>query len=396
MTHKIMRTAGACLAASLLLVAAKNASAADCSTFTKPVYLIGSSAMKPFVKALAAALSGTVTLVYQGPGSCNGPDAIINGTKMTGTASVFDSAGTETSCTLPTAGQTADVGASDVFATSCDFLGITTVPATVGDFWGPTQVMNFVVPTASSQKSISGEAAYLAFGLGAAGEASPWTDINFMFVRDQKSGTQQMLGRAIKVPANKWQGIPSTSGSGGVLTSVTSSTSPEKTIGILASDVADANRDKLNILAFKAFGQTCGYLPDSTATSFDKINVRDGHYPVWGPLHFYTKIDATTKVPTNPDAKNFVGYFDGSVATPTGVNLMDLEITSHTVPQCAMKVKRSSELGALASFQPDVPCGCYFEKKATGTAPAACTVCTDDAGCTGTAKHCRFGFCEAK
>ena len=396
MTHKIMRTAGACLAGSLLLVAAMNASAADCSTFTKPVYITGSSAAKPFVKALGTALSGTVTLVYSGPGSCNGADAIINGTKMTGTASVWDTTGTESSCTLPAAGQPVDVGASDVFAPSCDFLGITSLPATVGDFFGPTQVMNFVVPTASSQKSISGEAAYLAFGLGAAGEVDPWSDINFMFVRDQKSGTQQMLARAIKVPANKWKGIPSTSGSGGVLTSVTSSTSPEKTIGILASDVADPNRDKLNILAFKAFGQTCGYLPDSTATSFDKANVRDGHYPVWGPLHFFAKIDATTKVPTNPDAKNFIGYFDGSVATPTGVNLLDLEITSHTIPQCAMKVKRTSELGALASFQPDTPCGCYFEKKANGTAPASCTVCTDDAGCTGSAKHCRFGFCEAK
>jgi hypothetical protein len=395
MTHRIMRTAGACLAASVLLVAAKEASAADCSTFTKPTYITGSSAAKPFVAALGKALSGTVTLVYKGQGSCNGPDAIINGTKMTGTASYWDAAGTETSCTLDTAGQVADIGASDVFATSCDFLGITSLPATVGDFFGPNQVMNFVVPTASSQKSISAEAAYLTFGLGAAGEAAPWTDEAFLFIRNQTSGTQQMLSRAIKVPANKWKGVDS-GGSGAVLTKVTSSTSPEKTLGILASDVADANRDKMNILAFKAFGQTCGYLPDSTATSFDKANVRDGHYPVWGPLHFFAKIDATSKKPTLEEAKNFIGYFDGSVATPTGVNLMDLEITSHTIPQCAMHVKRSSELGALASFQPDVPCGCYFEKKATGTAPTSCTTCTDDGGCTGALKHCRFGYCEAK
>ena len=56
-------------------------------------------------------------------------------------------------------------------------------------------------------------------------------------------------------------------------------------IGILASDVADSYRDRLRILAYQDYGQRCAFTPDSSETSKDKRNVRDGHYPIFGPLH---------------------------------------------------------------------------------------------------------------
>src|SRR5262249_7578819 len=160
---------------------------------------------------------------------------------------------------------------------------------------------------------------------------------------------------------------------------------------IVAGD-ADKNRDKVTPLAFKAFKQYCGFTPDSTASAFDKINVRDGHYPIWGPLHFYSTIDSSGK-PTAAGAKDFVGYFDGEVALPAGAKLIDAEIAAHTVPECAMRVSRSTEVGDVAPFTPTKACGCYFDKLATGS--TTCATCTGDPDCTGSAKHCNYGYCEA-
>jgi hypothetical protein len=372
---------------------ARDAWSAPCSGLPSPTYIIGSSAVQPFIIELQKALGTTSTLVYQSKGSCVGVDAAINGTKMTGTATVFDATGTASSCDLDTTGtppgNTADIGVSDVFATTC--AGFTTVPTTVGDFHGPNQVMEFVVPAASSQKVISAEAAYFVFGFGTTGGVDPWIDETQLFVRSSTSGTQSMISLAINVPSTKWKGV-SEAKSSDVLNAVAASTSPEKAIGILVAGDADKSRDKVQPLAFKAFKQYCGFYPDSSATSFDKINVRDGHYPIWGPLHFYSTIDSSGK-PVAAGAKSFVGYFDGSVALPAGAKLIDAEINAHTVPACAMKVSRTTEVGDVAPFTPTKACGCYFDKLATGA--TSCTTCTADTDCTGSAKHCNYGYCEA-
>jgi hypothetical protein len=58
-----------------------------------------------------------------------------------------------------------------------------------------------------------------------------------------------------------------------------------------------------------------------------------------------------------------------------------------------MKVKRDFDGGNLSLFDPDEPCGCYFEKNVP-SGSTTCTVCTDNGPC-GTGK-CRHGYCEAK
>jgi ABC-type phosphate transport system substrate-binding protein len=386
------RVAAPLMAAAALTAAGSALAAPDCNTLPGSTYITGSSAVKPFMAGLGKALAGTTTLIYTGQGSCVGVDAVLSSTKITGTASYWDATGTEKTCNLDPAGVVADVGVSDVFAQSCP--GVASLPASVGDFFGPNQVMEHVVPTASSQASINAEAAYFVLGFGAAGMVMPWIDESQVFVRSATSGTQQMIARAIKVPGDKWKGV-SLSSSGNVLTSVASSVSPEAAIGILAADVADANRDKVKTLAFQAFTQSCGYWPDSTATSFDKRNVRDGHYPIWGPLHFFANVGANN-LPTKPDAANLIGYFTGKVPVPASVNLLDVEIAAHTVPACAMKVQRTTELGDMSAYTPAESCGCYFESKLNGNSPApGCTACTKDAECGGSTTHCRYGYCEA-
>lgn len=379
---------GAIVCASL--VAAHTAHAAvDCATLPGTTYVTGSSAVKPFMAALGKVLSGTATIIYKGQGSCTGVDAILNGTKITGTASYWDAAGMEQTCNLTATGDVADIGVSDVFATSC--AGVANVPADVGDFFGPNQVMEMVVPTGSSATSISAEAAYFVFGFGGmAGGVVPWTNDMNIFIRSATSGTQTMIGKAINVPSDKWKGV-SEAKSSDVLNAVSMSLDPKSAIGILAADVADANRNVIKPLAYQHYKQNCGYWPDKTSSSFEKQNVRDGHYPIWGPLHMLAKVDMNKK-PVKPDAANLIDLVQGNKTLPN-TNILDVAASAHTIPDCAMKVKRSSEIGDVTPYTPAKECGCYYDFKANGS--TTCAVCKIDGDCKGAANHCNFGYCEA-
>ncbi|MGC4094041.1 MAG: hypothetical protein QM756_40260 [Polyangiaceae bacterium] len=400
------RTAGVLAALSALAfgATAQAQTAPDCSTLTNPVYVAGSSAAKPFLKALATQLIGLtgtdkITLVYVSKGSCDGVNALATPTTLvTGTASIWSDAGVETAggCNLPTAGAVVDIGISDVFAASC---GVTTLASGVKDFLGPVQSMTFVVPKKSTQTAISAEAAYLTFGLGADGD-TPWSDPTKYFVRTATSGTQQMLATAIKVPAAKWA-APTTNQLGSstaVRDAVNAAQNTgtqgdaDLTIGILAADVVEANRASLRVLPYQHFGQTCGYLPDSTSESADKQNTRDGHYMVWGPLHLLTR--TTAGVPTNANAKKVIDILTGAVV-PT-FDLIAEEAKVGVVPDCAMRVSRDSEVGPLASYMPAHSCECKFVNAATGKVPAGCTACTSSATCPASAPACNYGFCEVR
>jgi hypothetical protein len=110
------------------------------------------------------------------------------------------------------------------------------------------------------------------------------------------------------------------------------------------------------------------------------------------------KVAAMGGDPTNAAVKKIVGYFKGTEAPPGGKNqIIDLEINTHTVPQCAMKVRRTKELGAYTPYTDASPCNCYFEAKANGVVPTGCKTCMNDGDCgdAGT-MICSYGYCEAK
>jgi hypothetical protein len=224
---------------------------------------------------------------------------------------------------------------------------------------------------------------------------SPWIDEAFYFVRPATKGTQVSMGAMINVPAAKWKGQPidqSTS----VAAMTAASLSPDKTIGILGTEIYDsaANRAALRSLSFQPFGQTSGFLPDTTATAFDKRNVRDGHYPGWSHVFYLTAID-TGGSPLDAQAARVVDILTAApaAAAPAGLNPLALVASKGLIPICAMNVQRSSEGGPLSAFQPADPCGCAYET-AVGTAPSACVACTGSTGC-GTGQTCHHGFCEA-
>jgi ABC-type phosphate transport system substrate-binding protein len=407
----LLRTGAAALVAGALALAAAPASAdptvacKDATLRPNVVYVAGSTAIKPFLGALAALLaqnSPPYTIVYQSQGSCTGVDAVFNadptknvikdipasGGKPANWAVFFSSDGTtSTQCNLDPAGNVVDVGASDVYASTCGASAPTGVQ--IGDYLGPIQAMTFVVPTNSTQRTISAEAAYMVFGMGGnKGAAAPWVDPTYYYVRNASSGTQQMIGKAIGVPATQWWGLDR-GGSGTVASQMAlllDATIAEKAIGILAGDVAGTMTTTLRMLKFQATGQSCGYFPDTSPFILDKANVRDGHYPIWGPVHFFAR--TTAGIP-NTAAAALVSRF---AAPKPDQTLLDSIIASKLVPRCAMHVTRSSEMGPLASYTTDQRCDCYFEKGITGK--TSCQACTQSSDCPSSAPACNYGYCE--
>jgi ABC-type phosphate transport system substrate-binding protein len=360
------------LAAAIAALATPGLAAANpaCSSLPDPIVVAGSSAIGPFVKAMGQILAGQAqptTLIYQKQGSCTGVNAVVldttptgacaSGACIKGTATYYDATGTALTCDLDAAGTHVDVGLSDVWTDTCTGQ---LPPAGVVDISGPVEPMVFIVPKASMQVAITSEEAYFVFGFGAQGQAMPWVNEMMLFVRNALSGTEQVVAHAIAVPAGRWKGIDK-GNADGVIAAVGTSTSPEATIGIVGAADYDPHRDTLTELAFQAYHQKGAYYADSTATSFNKKNVRDGHYTMFGYLHLITHVDGSNN-PATPAALRFVDWITGNTArTPAPFDITDVTINAHLIPTCAMKVKRNSEGGALSPYTPPTDCGAHFE-----------------------------------
>lgn len=391
------------------------------------VYITGSSNFPILLSQIAPQvingsppLTAGPAMVWLTTSSCQGADAIFSpnaganiihdpapGSPASSYAQYYLVDGGSTPCMLGDAGVPVDIGESDVFSTTCN--GSYTITKQ-NDTLGPIEAMEFVVPELSLEVSISREAAREVFGLGGNdGGASanvtdpiPWTNYQRYYVRNSKTGTQQMIAKDIGVPPGAFWGIDRGSAAN-VLSDLqnlsSNSVEAEQAIGILSNDVYDSNRTNLRALAFQDTGQTCAYLPDSMTTAngvlvqaYDKQNVRDGHYPIWGPLHFFTSNQPSSQV------LSFLNYVNGATTTP---GVLDAFIEANLVPNCAMTVLRSenAELSELVSFQPENSCACYFVVNADppGTPrPPECTTCTPSGGCPPSRPACNFGFCEVQ
>jgi hypothetical protein len=323
---------------------------------------------------------------------------------------------------LPT--KVPDLGISDVFPTTCDPQLVTSgLPSNLRDFSGPVQVMELVVPATSLQRSISAEAAYMVWGFGDQSGVLPWTDPSFLLQRSATSGTENMVGTAIGLPPADydWAGIKN-AGSPNIVTAITNVTKGflvdggapaapltqqniDSTLGILASDVADGNRQVLKPLAFQDVGEACGWFPDSTQTSFDKKNVRDGHYPIWGPSHFIAYVDSNGN-PLNPKVKALIDALNGeNTQVLKNLDIVQFYAQSHIIPTCAMHVSRASDGQDYSPFSPQTSCSCYYDLAATGQVdPAQCVQCKASSDCASApngASSCVLdfgippvGFCE--
>jgi hypothetical protein len=373
--------------------------AINCVDPSRPnlIFATGSTNFPPLLKAVAPLLAQNnppYTVIYLPQTSCKGAGSMFDQdpTKHVikdipgNWAFFYDGDGNKNYCLLGPSGATVDVGESDVYSQTCSY----SASSGIADYTGPIQAITFVVPSGSSQRSISAEAAHTIFGAGGnGGTIEPWTDPSLYFVRSAGTGTMQLPSRAIGVPPNAWWGIDRLSADNlrDSLEGI-DPTSAEKAIGVLSSDFADRARDNLRVLMFQESGQSCGYLPDSSPTSFDKANVRDGHYPIWGPIHLFTQND--NSVPSLAAGALVTRFSVPRLEQP----LLDAIVGSGYIPQCAMRVQRSTEMGALSSYQPQFGCGCYFESKVNGKSD--CQACAGPGDCPSNRPACNYGFCEAQ
>jgi hypothetical protein len=370
------------------------------------VYMYGTSDFAPMLRAVQPLLSASTPpyrAVYQNASSCAGVISVFDATKrlMTNPAAgatpnyafYFDDAGQQVNCLLDTNGNTIDIGVSNLFSTTCNTATATYVSGTtVSDYTGPVVPFVLSVPSASTQVAISAEAAHMVFGragkaTGIAGmkDATPWTDPTFYFIRSGAAGSTVLSSILFDVPRTKFWGIDRLS-TDNLRDSMLASTAAEASIGILSIDYADKNRGNLKSLYLQTRGQSAGYLPDSNKNSFDKMNVRDGHYPLWGYVHFFTPV-GPGGVPSDA-AKAIVTKF--SVAR-LDQKLIDNIIGASLVPQCAMKVVRTGE---ISDYKPQtgLQCGCYFDYKTIGKTD--CTPCQSSTDCPSSRPACNYGFCE--
>lgn len=402
--RKTLFAGGAGAFACLLAGAAHGQTVPNCNDptmFPNPIYIAGSSAFEPTAGNMAvklAALTGAdkVTLIYKGTSSCDGPAAIRDNTSLMGNADYFTpnamdpSVGDKHSCALDI-GTKADVGVSDIFYENCPGNTLP-IPDGLTDVQGPVQAMIFIVPeTNKTNTDLTYEEANAIWGCGMNSGVTPFTSDADIMQRNSGSGTQGVVAKSIGVAAGAFKGMMNASG--GNLVTALKAADATKAIGFLAADSYDTQRDTLNALAFRALSQTKAFYADSTAASFDKKNVRDGHYVVWGPEHFFAAYDKATKKITNAKAEKFIGWINGNVST-TAFNYIDVEAKAGVIPQCAMKVTRDQDGGFIRPFTPaGGSCGCRFESVATKATPAGCMACTADTECTG-GKKCLNNFCE--
>lgn len=359
------------------------------------IYITGSTNLPPLLKAVQPLLydnSPPYTAVFAPQTSCKGAASVYETapskhliTNATNNwAFYYNASGVQTFCLLDAAGNVVDVGESDVYPSSCGYAPT----QGIADYPGPIQAITFVVPSGSKQTSISAETAHLVFSAGGDnGKTAPWTDPHLYFIRSSGTGTTQLPSRAIGIDPASWWGIDRLSASN--LVASMKALDPnlaEGAIGLLSSDFADKNRANLRELAFQERGQHYAYLPDSNPESFDKANVRDGHYPIWGAIHF---VAATNNGIPSPAASALITQF---TVPKLEQILVSAIIDAGFVPPCAMKVTHSSEVGPLSSFAPPFECSCFYDKKVNGA--TACTVCGGPGDCWSSALACNYGYCE--
>jgi hypothetical protein len=403
---------GATLASGALLVthAALAQQKPLCSSLNlpHPIYGAGGSAITNDLKGVGAALStlsSPVTLLFSDPSACTGFSGFV-AKKVTGDFKYWTVDPTDSTKIIEnTCSPDAVTGQEVAFAhmgNTADFCPNTTLPADVGDFTGPIQTVNIITGAGSNESSISAEALYFIYGFGADGKVPPWNNPTFTVQRTSSSFVQLFVAAAINVPPAAFKGGTSETTNQAVANDVANDSTKgngQDSIGFVSGSTADASTG-VKTLAFQAKGQSCGFWPDSTATARDKANVRNGQYFLWTPGHFFARIDSKKKV-VNADVANLIGWFNGTVDPPEGLDVAALTIKAGDIPQCAMQVTRDGTAGAISSFAPPIPCTHYFEKNATGTTSG--TVCSVDKDCKNkAAPTCRIfpsnattGYCEA-
>lgn len=360
-----------------------------------PIYGAGGSAITPSLRQVApylASLPEPVSLIFSDPSACNGYAAFL-ADAVTTTFRYWGADGVEGQCLPRVGGQPVDFAH---MGNPADFCPGQSLPAGVRDLQAPIQTLNFIVDRDSTQTAISANALYFIFGFGAAGGVEPWTRTEHLIRRSASSFVHLFAAAAAGLPpASFVPGSVEASSNGDSVTRLVQlgETSPETPLAYVAGSTADGARAQVRTLAYQDRGASCAFLPDSSADSFDKANVRNGDYALWTPGHFFYRVDAETQLPARPLVADVLGLIAGEVTRQDSAEITARVIRAGDIPQCAMRVRREGVVGPIQPFAPVAACGCFFELTATGQAPAGCSACATTADCA-SGSACSFGFCE--
>ncbi len=406
------------LAVLTTLFKISEARAEDCSalidepaTPIPKIYIENGDTQEPLVKRLGKLLVASRTplrIIYRNRPTCNIRDSLFDKRVMTevreGTPAALrtvryipvDPTQEPRECNVPlpadaASAQRIELGIGATYISSCS---VKAQPTDVAVREGPVQAYGFITHKSSSQVAITAEEGYLAYGFAAgAGEAQPWVVQELRFKRGNTASTTLTMSSAVRLKPLEMKAAPDQARSEDIITGIIGASNPEASLGILGTELFDQQRaSNIKMLAFKTFGQRFAYFPDRTNATFDKENVRDGHYLPWAPTPYILEVDAS-RAPVSANALRIYELVMGLRTEATVDGLLQV-VQSGLVPKCAMKVTRSGDGADLSLYSDPAPCGCYFESKVPGGATTACTACTNDATCNG--GTCRLGFCEAK
>jgi hypothetical protein len=395
------------------LVLVKDSAAQPCSDVQKSVassvVVAAPPSAGPLILAVANQLQyggdpSPMTVIWQLSSSCGAVQALTSDTGgtctppacITGQAQFLASDGTLMNpdlktCSLDAAGTHVDLALSDVFPGTCPGLGGNT-PAGILDTPGPISAYALVMAPQGSDTAIQAEEAHFVFTLGKAAFVKPWLNDSTIFLFGTADAGQLILGTRIKVDVTSWKGMTVASPTD-LISGL--ATDPPTAIGILPTTIADPQRTALSILAFQSIGQHGAYFPDRKSSTFDKQNVRDGHYPLWGYLHMLLKTQLGQPIPT-PISQNGLRLSNILLANTTVGNNQDvlpMQVAAGLIPQCAMRVSRTSDSPPLVPSTSPNPCNCWFEKNVTGGV-LNCMQCSPTMSCA--VGSCLRNLCEVQ
>lgn len=406
----LLLASGLLATAAATLLGAGTARAQSCASLPKPLVVAVDGSAAPYLEKLAQIVQraetgdSQMTVIFQTVPSCTGiesmafdtqvgscaPGACIKGKAQFWTQDPSDRLTKQ--CDLDAKGTHVDMVLADVFPQTCPSLVGMPTPGLV-DTVGPVSAYGFVMDKKAAETAIHAEEAHFVFGTGSTARVKPWTTDGRIVVLGEKSASQALLGRHVQLAANRWKGAlakdfdDAVTQMGGDLASG---------ITVLPLTYAGAHRDLYKVLSFKALDQRIGAVyPDRRASTVDRQNVRDGHYPLWGYLHTVVRADpARPGQPLLARAGKLADFVLGR-ATAGGKDMLKMQVDAGFIPQCAMRVARATDAAPLTAFSPTDGCGCWFEKNAPGgDGVATCQECK--AGATCGAGTCRRELCEVQ
>ncbi len=392
------------LGTTLLPLFPAQAVAGPCADVTGAVYVSVPASAEPYVEKIAQLLqlddTKPVPVIWQATTSCRGVEAVAldstpsgacaAGACLKGTAKVWplDRSPVKT-CELDKNGTHINLALSEVFPASCPTFAVTPAMGIL-DLPGPVSPYALVMSPQAMEGAMHAQEAHFVFGAGKAAGVKPWLNDAAVFLLGDRDAGPLLLSPRIQLPIGKWRTGRQVNTADEVITGLSSDQGAA--LGILPTAIIDKRRGEVRTLGFQSMGQHGAFFPDRKFSSFDKQNVRDGHYSLWGYLHMILRADpGMPGKPLSAAAGRVANILLGR-ETVASRDTVPMQLSAGFVPQCAMRVSKASDSAPLTPMAAPVDsCSCWFEKNVTAGL-LNCAECKGGATCsTGT---CRRELCE--